>query len=226
MKRALQLLVDRLMPLLLSATAHPGAGAPDGEGHAHDTAGRTPILYRIVLSEKAGRSKRGNGPPPIRDRRFWGRGLSSAGTPASDSVWCPPPRPACGRSGQPHGGAAGVMRGDQRMCGDRSAVRQQQAAAQTVVLDEHCRAHSDRTSNSLGHHNLQPASCCRIRASRPGSGPSTAEGHELRPLLRTLVACAVTLIWVLRHLRCAGVAPHTARCPGTCPCGTMRTGTI
>ncbi len=53
--RALQLLVDRLMPLMPGATAHPGAGETDGEGHAHDTAGRTPVLYRIVLSEKTGR---------------------------------------------------------------------------------------------------------------------------------------------------------------------------
>jgi uncharacterized protein len=54
-QRALQLLINRLMPLLPSATAHPGAGTHDAEGHAHDTAGRTPVLYRITLSEKTGR---------------------------------------------------------------------------------------------------------------------------------------------------------------------------
>jgi nitroimidazol reductase NimA-like FMN-containing flavoprotein (pyridoxamine 5'-phosphate oxidase superfamily) len=54
-QRSLQLLVHRLMPLLPSATAHPGAGAQDAEGHSHDRAGRTLVLYRIVLNEKSGR---------------------------------------------------------------------------------------------------------------------------------------------------------------------------
>jgi len=54
-QRALQLLVNRLMPLLTSATAHPGAGVHDAEGHAHDTTGQRPVLYRILLNEKTGR---------------------------------------------------------------------------------------------------------------------------------------------------------------------------
>jgi hypothetical protein len=54
-QHALQLLIDRLTPRLASASAHPGAGAHDAEGHTHDTADRTPVLYRIVLSEKTGR---------------------------------------------------------------------------------------------------------------------------------------------------------------------------
>ncbi len=54
-QRALQLLVNRLTPLIPSATAQPGVCTHDAEGHAHDTAGRTPILYRIALSEKTGR---------------------------------------------------------------------------------------------------------------------------------------------------------------------------
>lgn len=54
-KDALELLVNRLMPLLPSATAHPGAGAHETEGHTPDTADRTPVMYRIVLSEKTGR---------------------------------------------------------------------------------------------------------------------------------------------------------------------------
>jgi nitroimidazol reductase NimA-like FMN-containing flavoprotein (pyridoxamine 5'-phosphate oxidase superfamily) len=54
-QRALQLLVNRLMPLLTSATAHPGAGVHAAEGHAHDTTGQRPVLYRILLNEKTGR---------------------------------------------------------------------------------------------------------------------------------------------------------------------------
>jgi Predicted flavin-nucleotide-binding protein len=52
-QRALRLLVDRLMPLMPSATAHPGSGVHDA--HAHDTTGGAPVLYRITLSEKTGR---------------------------------------------------------------------------------------------------------------------------------------------------------------------------
>jgi nitroimidazol reductase NimA-like FMN-containing flavoprotein (pyridoxamine 5'-phosphate oxidase superfamily) len=54
-QRALQLLVSRLTPLLPGATAHPEVGAHGVEGHTHDPADRTPVLYRIVLSEKTGR---------------------------------------------------------------------------------------------------------------------------------------------------------------------------
>jgi nitroimidazol reductase NimA-like FMN-containing flavoprotein (pyridoxamine 5'-phosphate oxidase superfamily) len=54
-QHALQLLIDRLTPLLPSATAHPGPDAHDAEGHAHETTGRTRVLYRITLSEKTGR---------------------------------------------------------------------------------------------------------------------------------------------------------------------------
>lgn len=51
--RALRLLVDRLMPLMPSATAHPGTDAHNA--HADDTTGATPVLYRIALNEKTGR---------------------------------------------------------------------------------------------------------------------------------------------------------------------------
>lgn len=54
-RHALQLLVDRLTPLLPSATAHPGSGAHPGERHAGETTGRAPVLYRIMLGEKTGR---------------------------------------------------------------------------------------------------------------------------------------------------------------------------
>ena len=53
-QHALQLLVDRLMPLLPSATAHPEIGVHDSERPTHDTPDRTPVLYRIVSSEKIG----------------------------------------------------------------------------------------------------------------------------------------------------------------------------
>jgi nitroimidazol reductase NimA-like FMN-containing flavoprotein (pyridoxamine 5'-phosphate oxidase superfamily) len=54
-QHALQLLIDRLTPLLPSATAHPGPDAHDAERHAREPTGRTPIFYRITLSEKTGR---------------------------------------------------------------------------------------------------------------------------------------------------------------------------
>ena len=57
-RHALQLLIDRLTPLLPSATAHPGSEAHDAGEHAHETTGATPVLYRITLSEKTGRFER------------------------------------------------------------------------------------------------------------------------------------------------------------------------
>lgn len=55
-QRALQLLVNRLTPLLpIGATAHPESARRVAEGHAHEAVGQTPVLYRIMLREKTGR---------------------------------------------------------------------------------------------------------------------------------------------------------------------------
>jgi hypothetical protein len=54
-QRARELLVNRLTPLMPSATATPEAGAPDTEGVAHDAGSGTPVVYRITLTEKTGR---------------------------------------------------------------------------------------------------------------------------------------------------------------------------
>ena len=51
-QHALELLVNRLAPLMPGATAHPGDRAGDEGRHG---AGRAPVLYRITLSEKTGR---------------------------------------------------------------------------------------------------------------------------------------------------------------------------
>ena len=50
----LQVLIGRLMPLMTSSTAVPSHGL-GREAHAADTAGHTPVLYRIRLGEKTGR---------------------------------------------------------------------------------------------------------------------------------------------------------------------------
>ena len=53
--RALQLLIDRLMPLMPSVTADPRTDAHLTGTHAHATGGQAPILYRIALTDKTGR---------------------------------------------------------------------------------------------------------------------------------------------------------------------------
>jgi hypothetical protein len=62
----MQTLLDRLMPLMASASGQPSHGlGPDGvpsgsaqraaEVHRADTAGKEAVLYRIRLTEKTGR---------------------------------------------------------------------------------------------------------------------------------------------------------------------------
>ncbi len=52
---AMQLLVNRLMPLTTSETAASSQGTESTGSHRADTAGRTVSVYRIHLTEKTGR---------------------------------------------------------------------------------------------------------------------------------------------------------------------------
>jgi nitroimidazol reductase NimA-like FMN-containing flavoprotein (pyridoxamine 5'-phosphate oxidase superfamily) len=52
---AMGLLMDRLLPLLSSETAAPSHGFDPSAVHRADVAGRSPVVYRITLTEKTGR---------------------------------------------------------------------------------------------------------------------------------------------------------------------------
>lgn len=56
--RGMQLLIDRLRPRMVSATATPS------HGHHADTAGRHAIIYRVALTEKTGRFERHDATAP------------------------------------------------------------------------------------------------------------------------------------------------------------------
>ncbi|MBP7408625.1 MAG: pyridoxamine 5'-phosphate oxidase family protein [Flavobacteriales bacterium] len=49
-RQGMRKLVERLLPLMPSTTAHPGEG-----GHAHDVSGLHAVAFRIDLAEKSGR---------------------------------------------------------------------------------------------------------------------------------------------------------------------------
>lgn len=52
-KRAMKILMDRMMPLMTSETAHPSHGL--GKGHNEDVKAFTAVVFRIKLTEKTGR---------------------------------------------------------------------------------------------------------------------------------------------------------------------------
>jgi nitroimidazol reductase NimA-like FMN-containing flavoprotein (pyridoxamine 5'-phosphate oxidase superfamily) len=52
---AMGLLMDRLLPLLSSETATPSHGLDPSAVHRADVAGRSPVVYRITITEKTGR---------------------------------------------------------------------------------------------------------------------------------------------------------------------------
>ena len=52
--KAMGIVIERLMPLITSASSTPSHGLGP-EGHRADTAGMTPVAYRIVIDEKTGR---------------------------------------------------------------------------------------------------------------------------------------------------------------------------
>jgi nitroimidazol reductase NimA-like FMN-containing flavoprotein (pyridoxamine 5'-phosphate oxidase superfamily) len=52
---AMGLLMDRLLPLLASETAAPSYGLDPSAVHRADVAGRSPVVYRISITEKTGR---------------------------------------------------------------------------------------------------------------------------------------------------------------------------
>ncbi|MGZ4056799.1 MAG: pyridoxamine 5'-phosphate oxidase family protein [Bacteroidia bacterium] len=52
-KRAMTILVDRLMPLITSETAHPAHDL--SQSHRKDTEGFTAVIFKIRLEEKTGR---------------------------------------------------------------------------------------------------------------------------------------------------------------------------
>ncbi len=55
-ERALQLIVNRLRPLIASTTAHPGIEqASRPERHGHEPGSRSAVFYRILLQQKTGR---------------------------------------------------------------------------------------------------------------------------------------------------------------------------
>lgn len=54
--RGMQVLVDRLMPLMQAEANRPTHGA--SQGHAADTRGFEPVIYRIRLGEREGRFER------------------------------------------------------------------------------------------------------------------------------------------------------------------------
>ncbi len=57
-QHALELLVNRLAPLVTSATAHPDVAetsAIGSEGHGRERTPESAVLYRIILQEKTGR---------------------------------------------------------------------------------------------------------------------------------------------------------------------------
>jgi nitroimidazol reductase NimA-like FMN-containing flavoprotein (pyridoxamine 5'-phosphate oxidase superfamily) len=54
---AMNLLIERLRPLLVSQSSTPTHGAPTGS-HQKDTAGHVAIIYRIRLKRKSGRFER------------------------------------------------------------------------------------------------------------------------------------------------------------------------
>ena len=53
--QGMQLLVDRLQPLLTSETSRPSHGLDGGPGHQRDVAGAHAAVYRIRVESKTGR---------------------------------------------------------------------------------------------------------------------------------------------------------------------------